>query len=72
MSATVRTAAEPWLKTFSLERIRVPKKLVGGFAAYVRLCTVPVRDGDAVDADRMIDLVVTDTRASLPWQASGF
>jgi len=61
MSATVRTAAEPWLKTFNLERIRVPKKLVGDFAAYVRLCTVAVRDDEAIQADRMIDIVVIDT-----------
>jgi superfamily II DNA/RNA helicase len=61
MSATIRTAAEPWLKTFKLERIRVPKRLVGDFAAYVRLCTVPVRDSQAIQADRLIDLVVIDT-----------
>jgi superfamily II DNA/RNA helicase len=68
MSATQRTAAEPWLKTFDLEKIEVEKELINSYSAYAVLNAMPIHDNDVRNLDNIISLIIIDTLRKIRYQ----
>jgi len=60
MSATQRTAAQPWLEIFDLKKVTIPDRLIHRYSAFVKLDLLAIHDDFVTQADGLINLVVVD------------